>query len=308
MIVRLLFLLLACSFVFSCPLWASERSPREEKVPTVVIPAYQGDDQFDRDFEDDFDDEFGDEFGENGDFVPKQLIADPLEGWNRGVFWVNDRLYFYLFKPVARGYRFVVPKPARISVDNFFKNLATPIRFANSVLQLNFYQGGTELYRFVVNSTVGVAGLFDPATSVGGVEREEEDFGQTLGYYGMGHGFYLVLPVIGPSSLRDGGGMLVDTFFDPIRYVSLDLVEYMALHGFKMANRLSLDPDTYEGIIRDALDPYLFIRSAYAQRRLAQVGKTPYNLRTFNKTMDMINNTLLDKDTYNPFKWKWLGE
>lgn len=199
-------------------------------------------------------------------------VSDPLEPFNRGMFWFNDKLYFYLLKPVARVYR-VVPEPARNSVSRAFSNLGTPVRFLNATLQFKFKEAGTELGRFVVNSTVGVLGLFDPARKMG-LKKQEEDFGQTMGHYGAGHGFYLVLPVFGPSSLRDGFGRVADTFADPISspyYLKLKQVEQVGLKAYDQVNGLSLDKETYEGIKRDALDPYLFVRNAYLQHRAAKV-------------------------------------
>lgn len=244
-------------------------------------------------FDSDFDFDFGDE---STLAVKERLIADPLQPLNRGVFWFNDKLYFYLFKPVARGYRFVVPRPGRVSVSNFFSNLATPVRASNSLLQFKFRALGTELYRFAVNSTIGVVGLFDPADSMLGVKKSVEDFGQTLGHYQVGHGFYLVLPIVGPSSLRDGCGVFVDSYLDPLRYAKLNSVEYFSVKILDAETRLSLDRNTYEGIIADSIDPYLFIRAAYAQRRLAQVGDDTYNVNIFD-------TPLFDSEFFNPFDW-----
>jgi len=201
-------------------------------------------------------------------------VADPLEPFNRSMFWVNDKLYFYLFKPVARAYR-IVPEPPRESVGRAFANLGTPVRFANSVLQLKMKEAGTELSRFVINSTLGFFGFFDPAQQMG-LKQHDEDFGQTLGHYGTGTGFYLVLPVLGPSNLRDGVGQFVDGLADPITspyYVKIKQFEEIGLKTYDRINWLSLDEDTYESIKRDALDPYLFVRGAYLQRRAAQVEK-----------------------------------
>jgi len=261
-------------------------------VTTQVIPAYQQDDQFDEDFADDFDNGFADE-----EMVDEVLINDPLETMNRGVFWFNDKLYFYLIKPVAKGYRLVLPSPVRVAVKNAFSNAATPVRAANALLQLKFRDLSTELYRLIVNSTVGLGGLFDPAGSLAGVEKvDEEDFGQTLGYYGSGHGFYLVLPVLGPSSLRDATGTVVDSFADPLKYTEMATLEYYGVKSFKVINSLSLDRDTYEGIVRDSLDPYLFLRAAYAQRRTAQVGKVDYDILS-------IDGVFWEDEDFNPFKW-----
>lgn len=196
-------------------------------------------------------------------------VHDPIEPVNRAVFWFNDKLYFYLFKPVARGLRFV-PERVRVSADNFFDNLSAPVRFANNVLQLQFDDASNELARFIFNSTFGVAGLFDIAKEKGGIPRRDEDFGQTLGRYGVGSGFYLVLPVFGPSNPRDAVGRVGDYFLSPLTY-ALDTGERIAVRAAESENDLSLDKDTYEGIKRDALDPYLFIRNAYAQRREAAI-------------------------------------
>ena len=125
----------------------------------------------------------------------------------------------------------------------------------------------------MINSTLGFFGLFDPAQTMG-LQKHDEDFGQTLGHYGTGTGFYLVLPVLGPSNLRDGVGQFVDGLADPITspyYVEIKQLEEIGLKTYDRINWLSLDEDTYESIKRDALDPYLFVRDAHLQRRAAQV-------------------------------------
>ncbi|BCR05627.1 hypothetical protein DESUT3_26960 [Desulfuromonas versatilis] len=199
-------------------------------------------------------------------------VWDPIEPFNRGMFWFNDKLYFYLLKPVARGYRAVAPEPVRTSVGNFFSNLAFPVRFVNSALQLKIGDAGNELRRFLLNSTVGVAGLFDPAKQNGWLKKEE-DLGQTFGRYGVGSGFYLVMPVFGPTNLRDGVGRLGDGYLDPVPFLVPGTLEYVGVKAYDRVNALSLDKDTYEGIKREQLDPYLFIRNAYTQRREALIEK-----------------------------------
>jgi phospholipid-binding lipoprotein MlaA len=174
--------------------------------------------------------------------------------------------------------------------------VSTPVRVVNALLQLNLTNAGTETYRFIVNSTIGIAGLFDPATSVAEVRRVPADFGQTLGRYGFGHGFYLVLPIVGPSSLRDGTGTFVDSYADPVRYAGFATEDLIFIRLLDSTNRLSLDRDTYEGIKRDALDPYLFIRTAYAQRRLAQIGEPVYNL-------NILQAPVFDNEFFNPLEW-----
>lgn len=261
---RIVLFMIICLIFWALPqqLFAADKSSRPSSGGTVVKD----------DFDAAFDDDFADEFGENPSAEDAPLISDPLEGWNRGMFWVNDKLYFYALKPVAKGFR-LVPRPARKSISNFFSNLATPVRAANALLQMRFRDTGTELGRFLVNSTIGWGGLFDPAGYSLGWKKKSEDFGQTLGHYGVKSGWYLFLPLLGPSSIRDGVGMVADQFLDPTRYVKMKEWEYYSLKILEPINRLSLDPDTYEGVKRDALDPYLFIRAAYAQHRLANIDK-----------------------------------
>jgi len=218
----------------------------------------------------DFTADFFDEEGEFEDEYAELVVRDPIEPFNRGMFWVNDKLYFYLFKPAARVVR-VLPEPARVSVSNFFSNLSTPIRLANSLLQLKCHDAGMEAGRFILNSLLGIGGLFDVAESQGGPGPKDEDFGQTLGYYGMGQGFYIVWPLFGPSSLRDTVGRVADAFVDPVPYLVTDYVGYVAVKTGDRVNSLSLDKETYEAIKADALDPYLFVRSAYYQNREGKV-------------------------------------
>jgi phospholipid-binding lipoprotein MlaA len=176
-----------------------------------------------------------------------------------------------VLKPVARVFR-VVPEPARISVANFFTNITTPIRFVNSLLQLKFGDAGNELARFVINTTVGIGGLFDPARKWADIRLKEEDFGQTLGWYGIGTGTYMVFPILGPTNTRDGIGDVVDLLFDPIAYVD-NIYLYLSLKSLAGVNATSLDKDTYESIKKRSLDPYIFIRNAYTQRRRGLVER-----------------------------------
>jgi len=215
-----------------------------------------------------------DDFDYGTDDVPaaeQVTIADPWEPFNRSMFTFNDRLYFWVLKPVAEGYSAVLPEPARVSVGNFFSNLRAPIRFVNCVLQANLIGASTELFRFMLNSTIGLAGLFDPA---GGEEigllRQDEDFGQTLGFYGVGQGFYIVWPFLGPSSPRDTLGMIGDYFSYPISY--LDPWEvWLAVRGYQAINDTSLQIGDYEAIKEAAIDPYLSVRNAYIQYRQKKV-------------------------------------
>ena len=146
-------------------------------------------------------------------------INDPLEFLNRTIFSFNNILDHMLIEPVSKVYLFVVPEFMRDGVQNFMRNLNSPIIIGNQILQFDGKGAGVAVARFVINTTAGVGGLVDVASRYG-LEYEPEDFGQTLGAWGLGHGFYLVLPVVGPSSLRDGVGIAVDGFADPVRIVA----------------------------------------------------------------------------------------
>ena len=196
---------------------------------------------------------------------------DPLEPVNRAVFWINDKGYFYLFKPVARGFR-LVPSPLRSGLSRMFDNLKSPLRAISCLLQLKFTQSGVELTRLVVNSTVGLAGFYDPAGTWWNLSKQDEDLGQVLGYYGLGRGAFLVLPLIGPSTVRDGIAMVPQMYADPL-YWTLHRDGQLAAKGIDMVNTLSLDKDTYESIVAEQLDPYAFMRDAWLQRRAAQVAE-----------------------------------
>jgi phospholipid-binding lipoprotein MlaA len=200
-------------------------------------------------------------------------VYDPLETVNRGIFWFNDKMYFYVMKPLARGLRYV-PEPWRVSLKNFFNNLRSPVSIINATLQGKFSDAGYELTRFVTNTTLGIGGLFDPSKEHFGIKPRDEDTGQTLGHYGIGPGPYLVLPFLGPSDLRDAIGLFADSRMDLAYYIwgkDKDNYDYIGAIAFRTINNLSLDKDTYEGIKKDALDPYLFVRDAYAQYRQNKV-------------------------------------
>ncbi|MBS3764785.1 MAG: VacJ family lipoprotein [Planctomycetes bacterium] len=186
-------------------------------------------------------------------------IPDPLEPMNRVFFVFNDKLYFWVLKPVAQGYSAIVPKIARRGVGNFFSNLGMPIRAVNCLLQGDISGTGIELGRFGVNTTVGVLGFGEVATGWG-LKMQKEDFGQTLGFYGMPPLLYLVWPVLGSSSVRGTIGKIADGYLYPPNYV-----DYLPLYD--KLNYISLHIGDYEGIKEDALDPYVAIRNGYHQHR-----------------------------------------
>jgi phospholipid-binding lipoprotein MlaA len=208
------------------------------------------------------------EFEEEGAGVPP--IADPLESINRASFAFNDKLYRGVLKPIARGLR-VLPEPVRVSMSNFFSNLGAPISAASALLQGEPKNAATEAGRFLVNTTVGVVGLLDPATDMGMIQ-DQEDLGQTLARYGVGHGFYLVIPFYGTTSLRDAVGATATAGLNPI-YENLAPGEIAGINLASAEVALSLDKDTYEAFYDSALDPYVFFRSAWTQNRAGAVDK-----------------------------------
>lgn len=197
-------------------------------------------------------------------------IADPIKPWNTAMYHVNDKFYFWLLKPASQGYSAVVPEDIRLSVSNFFKNLTTPIRFVSSLLQLNIKKAGNELVRFVYNSTAGIGGLADVAKTDLDIKRHEEDLGQAIGHYGVGHGFYIVWPVLGPSSLRDTIGMVGDRFLDPVNYVN-PFIDSLGISAYDRVNETSFYIGDYEDLKKSAIDPYVSIRDAYTQHRKKKV-------------------------------------
>jgi len=207
---------------------------------------------------------------EGSDDTSQDVIADPLEPINRFFFEFNDKLYFWLLKPLATGYKAVTPQIIRVSIKDFFYNLAFPIRFVNCFLQGKFEAMGHELTRFMLNTTLGFAGFFDPATVALKLPKHDEDFGQTLGLYGFGTGFYLHFPVLGPSSLRGSFGLAGDYFLDPVSYVDPSRDQY-AIRAGEGFNRTSLRLGDYEDLKKSALDPYIAVRNAYIQYRKKKI-------------------------------------
>jgi len=222
-----------------------------------------------------------DEFFEDNwaDEAPVVEIADPLEPVNRLFFNFNDKLYFWFLKPVGRAYGFVIPKSIRENVGNFFYNLKTPIRLVNSFLQGKLLGGGTELTRFMINTTLGVGGLWDPARNHFDLLPSDEDFGQTLGKFGVGEGIYFCWPILGPSSIRDTLGAGGDYFLDPISYLGLngESDEALAIKTGETINRTSLRIGDYEDFKQATFDPYSAMRDAYVQRRRSKIRDGEYN-------------------------------
>lgn len=196
---------------------------------------------------------------------PNGAVNDPLEPINRGIYAFNEKADQYVIEPVARGYRWITPAFVDRGITNFFNNLDDVVVFVNDVLQFKFHQAASDGGRFLVNSTIGILGFFDVATDIG-LPKHNEDFGQTLGAYGLGPGPYLVIPILGPSNLRDAFGSFADTYVDPIYYIE-DYDARMATLVLKGIDLRADNISTKKIIDEAALDPYDFVRSGYLQRR-----------------------------------------
>jgi phospholipid-binding lipoprotein MlaA len=208
---------------------------------------------------------FADPFAaENAPAHPQVKIFDPLEPVNRDFFRFNDKLYFRVLKPAARAYSKAAPGPVRSSVQRFFVNLRYPVRLVNNVLQGRLEPAGKETARFVVNSTLGIAGFFDPAEAMK-LKPQPADFDQTLGLYGIRPGLYLDWPILGPSSLRGSFGIAADTLLTPGTYLDMEIIT--PVRAYEVLNATSLHPGEYEDFKKAALDPYVALRSAYYDNR-----------------------------------------
>lgn len=191
--------------------------------------------------------------------------ADPLEPLNRSIFIFNDTVDGAIIKPVAQGYRAVLPRFVRTGVTNFFSNLQDVWISVNNLLQGKVQEGVEDFSRFLFNSTFGVAGVFDVA-SMWGLPKHNEDFGQTLGWWGVGSGAYLVLPIFGPSTIRDGLGFLVDTQTDLVWQIN-DVPARNTLYVTRAINSRANLLDATNVLEEAALDKYAFVRDAWLQRR-----------------------------------------
>jgi len=195
--------------------------------------------------------------------------TDPIEPFNRGVYRFNDALDRAILKPTAKGYNNVMPTTGKIMVSNFFSNLDDIMVTVNDLLQFKLVQGYSDGMRFLVNSTIGVFGLIDVA-SAGGLKKHDEDLGQTLGTWGIGNGPYLVIPIVGPSTVRDGIGFYADLYLDPMYYIedmSTRNLVYLTQKVTRRAALLDQEKVMDEGVI----DRYEFIRDIYLLHRKSQL-------------------------------------
>lgn len=191
-------------------------------------------------------------------------VRDPLMRLNRAVFKFNDISYRYALIPAARFYQNGIPAPVRTGVGNFFDNIKSPISFTNHLLQIKPRDAGVDLARFLINTTIGVAGIFDPATHWFELEKRETSMSATLVQYGTRHGTYIVLPFIGPSNVRDGSAMFVDGLLNPLRYI-LDNPESGVVRVFDNFQEFAPSAESYLTMRAESEDLYIFMRNLHLQ-------------------------------------------
>lgn len=217
------------------------------------------------------------------EFSEKETVeaADPLSAYNRSMTSFNDAFITYALNPISEAYGDVIPQPFRLGISNFIHNIQFPIRLANNLLQLKFQNSSDELESFLVNSTIGLGGLMDPAKNYMHIPTHDEDFGQTLGHYGAGSGFHIVLPFLGPSNIRDLVGIGLDAYASPLVHVrGLDnykipnnLAQSLGIVAGALINKNSLNPGTYESLKKDAVDLYPFLKDIYEQKRNSDIAE-----------------------------------
>lgn len=205
--------------------------------------------------------------------IARYEVNDPFEEWNRAFHSVNMFADAVVVRPVAVGYTEVVPKPARQSITNFMDNITSPVTLANDLLQFEFVRGATTLSRLVINSTVGIGGLFDPASRIG-LHGHKEDFGQTLAVYGFGEGFFFMAPFYGPAPPRDLLGAIVDSAINPLNFTNQQdaWMLRLGLATFDTVNTRAENLETLDNLERTSLDYYATLRSMYRQNRQSEIA------------------------------------
>jgi phospholipid-binding lipoprotein MlaA len=234
-------------------------------MPTIVFAESDGASSTPDLLTDDYDEEYYEE-------EEVEPVFDPLEPVNRVFFEFNDKLYFWILKPVKTGYTAVFPEDIRNMVGNFFFNLASPVRLVNNLLQGDVEGAGIVVSRFVINSTMGVFGFGDPAYSEFDLAPQPADLGQTLGSYGIGDGLYICWPIFGPSNIRDTFGTVGDIYLHPMVYVETTTAESVLYYSTNRVNAMSLSPDVYEDVKKYSVDPYVATRQAYSEYRTNRIS------------------------------------
>lgn len=212
-----------------------------------------------------------DDYDDLDEYSAAVRVSDPIQPVNRGVFWINHQLYNFVLRPAVKVYTTVLPKPVRTAVKNVYDNVEYPIRFTNRVLQLDFKNADLETRKFVVNSVAGVGGIFRVSDKIPSLaDVPSTDTGQTFAKWGIGHGPYLVLPVLGPRSVRDTVGLAGDVALNPVTWVPFGGVGEAVALSISTPNttrNMEMRLQIYDAVTRDAIDPYLSVRDGYIQSR-----------------------------------------
>ena len=243
----------------------SEKATSENNNSVPTLPIVIPDDEF-------FDDEYASMTVD---------VYDPFEGYNRMMFAFNDKLYDYTLRPFAKGYAWLVPAAPRRGISNFFTNLGFPIRLISNIFQLKFKEGGREVGKFLLNSTVGIAGLFKVSDRVACLADNgpTADFGQMLGTWGMKKGPFIVLPLAGPMVFRDGVAWGAGYFAWPTAWHwTQDRVSHRVQYAFDVLMPLNTTPEiikTYDLTLKGAIDPYIAMRNGYVQYRDSSIKNPP---------------------------------
>lgn len=262
-------LVAASMLVFFLSVGAFNPSFATDREPGTYLLAQQSEDKEaqadeDLDEDDDYDDEYDDEVVQ---------INDPLEPVNREFYIFNDTLYELLLKPMAKGYNAVIPEEIRLSAKNFFYNLRFPIRFVNCLLQAKGTKAMEEFATFFLNSTVGFAGIQTPASYYDNLPPSPEDLGQTLAVWGVGNGFFIMYPVLGPYTLRSSAQFIDSFFLDPVgwlrykRFGGHSWRTRLAIIAYDKFNEISFQIDDIDALKKAVLDPYVAVRDAYVEHR-----------------------------------------
>lgn len=226
----------------------------------------------------------------------QEMASDPWEGTNRQLFAVHEAVDNAVLEPVARGYRAVTPQLVRTGITNFLRNLRAPVTLANDLLQGELTRAGTTVARFGVNTTIGLGGVLDPAETLG-LEFHEEDFGQTLGAWGVEAGPYVFIPLLGPTNVRDATGRVVDFAFDPLTWARFDEAgEARAIRtGATAVSAREALIEPVDDVRRDSVDPYVSIRTTYSLLRQSAVRNgqdSATDLPNFDEDFDMPADAL----------------
>ena len=233
-------------------------------------------------------------FIKNANADEKYTVNECFEKFSRGTLKFNQALDKAIFKPIAKGYR-VLPQPIRTGTNNFVSNLRSLLSFSNNVLQGDFKSAGNTAGRFAINTTVGILGVFDPASKMGFEKKSREDFGQTLGVWGAGPGCYFVLPVLGPTTTRDAVGLIGNVFIDPVYHLThnseTDIVvgnenlsehNYYYYRGTDAVDFRSKNIESFESLEENSIDFYASLKSLYLQNRQQRILNSPISNRDSN--------------------------